>query len=77
MATPDYVLTEDYNHYVGPHDTRILKAGSFVRPIEFEYLPKHITDNKDNAWAAKYSSKSFCYTFYGIILIPTELLRRK
>ena len=77
MSTPDYILTQDYHHYISPHDTRILKAGSFVRPIQFCYLPAHITENRDNQWIKYSNDKMFCFTYYGMIAIPKDLLRQK
>lgn len=75
MATPDFVLTEDYSMYVGPQDNKVLKAGSFVRPIEKRYLPKHITEDPSNMYI--FDDRVYCYTYYGIILIPRNLLRQK
>lgn len=77
MATPDYVLTKGFEHKIDLHtDPVVLKAGSFVRPIEYRYLPNHIKDTNDcriNEW----SGKIYCYTHYGLIPIPQELLRRR
>lgn len=77
MKTPDYILTEDFNHYMGPHDSRKLPAGSFVRPIEFRWLPKHIQESPDGIWNKFHSDKIYCYTHYGIILIPKNILRER
>lgn len=75
MATPDFVLTEEFSIYNGPQDSKVLKAGSFVRPISKCYLPKHITEDPHNQYI--FDDRVFCYTHYGIILIPKKLLRQK
>lgn len=77
MATPNYVLVEDYSYVIGPQDTRVLKAGSFVRPVEFCYLPTHITKELSSQRAVKFEDKVFCYTFYGMLPIPKKLLRQR
>ncbi len=50
------------------------RAGTFVRPIDLKYVPKHITD--DERW--KYFDKNtdvFCYYSGGIVPIPKALIR--
>lgn len=78
MSTPDYVLTEDFEHYLtrGGEPLR-LKAGSFVRPIEYGYLPTHIKNDDTNHWDVKTGKKIYCYTRFGILPIPAELVARK
>lgn len=74
MKTPDFVLDREFVVYSGPHDKKILEAGSFVRPISYQWIPKHIKDDPKYAW---YNDKKevFCYTRYGIICIFREYLR--
>lgn len=68
--TPNYVLTEDHNF--GPFgDQKTLEVGSFVRPIEYIYVPKHCLEKGVHNRAF-----SYCYTRYGIILIPNALIRK-
>lgn len=75
MSTPDYVLKEEYRFSVGPQDVRVLPAGTFVRPIELYYVPKHVVDNPDYRHFNKHE-EVFCYTRYGIIPIPRKHIRR-
>lgn len=75
MRTPDYVLTEPFTDYKGSNqDNKILPAGAFVRPIEFQYLPDHIRKNRDyvNMDKEKYV---FCHSSIGMILVPRKQLR--
>lgn len=73
MSTPDYVLIQDYtvNPYVP--DSTLVPAGTFLRPLDLYYVPKHIRDasrgfNKDK--------EVYCYCSYGILPFPKGLLRR-
>lgn len=73
-STPDYVLTEDHNVTYNSTEGKILLAGSFVRPIEIQYVPKHITDSAFGRWFNK-NTEIYCYTRYGIVPIPRNILR--
>lgn len=44
MATPDYQLRYRMQFDEGQHDHRVLEAGTFVRPVEYQYVPKHVKD---------------------------------
>lgn len=72
MKTPDYVLHTDFTYHESSHDTKVLRAGSFVQPIDIYYIPKHI---KDNYKFFDTEKETFCYTHYGIIVIPRNLIR--
>lgn len=70
---PEYVLTED--HSFGPYqDSKVLKVGSFVKPIDLYYVPKHCFNSRASMY---YDSKRdvFCYTSFGIIPIPKTKIR--
>ena len=71
MKTPNYVLNSDHTLISG-HDTRVLKEGTFVRPLELHYVPKHVLEA--NKWVNTYD-ESFCYTHFGIVPIPKYKLR--
>lgn len=74
MKTPDYVLMEDYN--TGDYSSeKILPAGSFVRPIDYYYLPAHIKESASKSYLED-TSKVFCYTYYGIKLIEWSKIRK-
>ena len=75
MKIPEYTTMEEYVivRTVGKED--ILPVGSFVKPIELVYLPQHIKDSSSYRWM-KIAEQIFCYTHFGIILLPTNLIRR-
>lgn len=68
MRTPDYVLTEE----VHIASDRILPVGAFVRPIVWDYLPRHIREAKPEGLPNHFA---YCYTRYGIIPIPKKSMR--
>lgn len=70
--TPDYILIEDYTCYMGPGDPIILKAGSFARPLEPNWVPEHVK----TGYRSASPSQVHCYTHYGIIPVPKKLLRK-
>lgn len=69
--TPNYVLSDDF-HISGDKN---LPAGSFVRPIRWEYLPKHITHSKLYE-GIEPIGVLFCYTRYGIVPIDIRRFRQ-
>ena len=94
MKTSDFVLTSDFTWWVGENysalDARTLPQGSFVRPLELHYVPKHCLAERENSfwthvpdsWGGQKIRKSFdpltevfCYTRYGIITIPRQFIR--
>lgn len=76
MATPDYVLVSEHRYKSGSAEAAILPEGTFVRPIDLKYVPKHVVEA--DLWRYFNSDKEvFCYTRLGIIAIPKELLRLK
>lgn len=74
MSTPDYKLTEDFKYWVNTQDCITMPAGTFVRPVEFCYLPKDIQDK--NQFIKTDGKQVFCHTKIGLIPIPKQLLRR-
>lgn len=75
MATPDYVLTEDYNIMSSSGQDDVLKAGTFIRPISWYYLPAHIKDSIAGRWHNP-ELKVFCWCRRGIIEIPLTIVRK-
>ncbi len=74
--TSNYCLVSDHSYNQGNsrYDLRILSAGTFVRPLELNYVPKHVID--DERWKAFDKTKEvFCYCRYGIVPIPRNLIR--
>lgn len=72
--TPNYILSEDYSYPTGPHESKILNSGMFVRPIEIHYVPKHVLDNP--LWRGFNKTKEvFVYCRYGIVPVPRNIVR--
>lgn len=76
MNTADYTTIEDIRYYHGTslHDYKVLPAGSFVRPIEVQYVPKHVLD-KTQYRSFNKDVQVFCYCKYGIIPIDKSKFR--
>ena len=76
LPTPNYVLNQRVEHRNGFTDSFILEAGAFVRPIDERWVPKHVLE--DPRWQDKYKKALhiFCYTHYGIIMVPRDALRQ-
>jgi len=75
MRTPEYVIDKEYTIYSGIARDKVLPAGAFVKPIDPYWLPKHIKDSNEFKWANP-KTEQFCYTHFGIVLIPLNLIRR-
>jgi hypothetical protein len=73
LPTPNYILTEQVTIGNGFSDPKILPAGTFVRPIDKRWVPKHVLDS--NMWFND-KVEVFCYTRFGIVPIAQKMLRR-
>lgn len=72
--SPNYVLSSDCHFSSGNFDSKVLYAGTFVRPIELKYVPQHVLDNP--LWKGFNKDKEvFVYTRYGIIPVPKSSVR--
>lgn len=85
MCTPNYVLTEQ--HTFGKYgDKQVIEAGTFIRPIELRYVPKHVTEDPQRynydvtSWKLsgfEADRDVYCYTpRHGIVNIPRDRIRR-
>lgn len=81
--TPNYVLSEEHTYWVSrsgtmsgihwtPNSVATLPKGTFARPIELCYVPKHVRD--ENSQGFDPATDVFCYTNRGIIKIPRNIL---
>lgn len=71
MKVQEYILKEAYSF--GPlNDQRTLPSGSFVKPMNIAYVPKHCL--KDNQFNYHPETDQFCFTRYGFIPIPKKLI---
>jgi hypothetical protein len=75
MKTPLYITIEDHEVYLGGGDIKTLPQGSFVKPIKFEYLPKHIKDRDNPSW---FDPERYVYVYchYGIVCVRWQILRK-
>jgi len=75
LPTPNFQISKDYEVRLFSGEFKIIKAWSFVRPIEYGNLPSHIK-NAYEAIENLLIDNSFCYTIYGIVLIPDKFIER-
>lgn len=75
LPTPNWVLNEDHSIWSGAFDTKVLKEGTFARPIAIEYVPSHIKEAEQNK-NFNADKEVYCYTPIGIIAIPINKLRK-
>ena len=77
VKTPNYALTEAYSCTSNNGgDYKVLDAGTFVRPIELRYVPKHVVE--DHRW--RYfnpAEQIFCFTSIGIVPIPRDRIQER
>jgi len=76
IKTPEYTLIEAHDHFTSGYDKRTLEAGSFINPIEPQYLPQHIK-NTDEFKKMDHDLFVYCYTAYGILPIPRRIIRSR
>ena len=73
--TPTYITTRGFTLDRGLGKDKFLPVGSFVTPIKFRYLPQHIKDSPDFR-SFKSGVDLFCYTHYGIVVLPVAIIRK-
>lgn len=74
MKTPNYVLMEDVSYTKGVYSSGMLPKGTFVRPVELGYMPKHVVDDERWRWFNK-EKDVFVYCSIGFIVVPKSSLR--
>lgn len=74
MKIPEYRTIEDCMVFVDGKESKKLLKGSFVKPIEFCYIPQHI---KDRPGVKRYNTQTdvYCYTQFGLVSVPRVNLR--
>lgn len=62
-----------FNH--GAYDVKTIPAGTFVRPIEYQYVPKHVKE--DDRWTRNFNPETeiYCHTSYGMVPVPRKSIR--
>lgn len=76
IGTPratNYILLADHT-FIRAGDTVVLPRGSFVRPIREGLLPAHVKNSLSHAFFDRHT-ESYCYTRYGIIVIPLAKIK--
>jgi hypothetical protein len=74
VKTANWVIEEDVVISFSIQDHKTVPKGSFVTPVSFEYVPKHVKD--DIYWKPfRKETEVFCYTRYGFIKIEKSKLR--
>lgn len=72
--TPNYVTNEEIYIRNGNSDAKTIPVGSFVRPIEWQYIPVHIKEDK--RWASfNKETDIFVFTRYGIVPVARKSIR--
>lgn len=74
IRTPDYRLNAEWSYNANSFTSFTLPAGTFVRPIEKKYVPKHVLE--DTRWRYSSSSDIYCYCRYGIVPIPAKYITK-
>ncbi len=77
VRTPNYRLTEELSiqsRKGGYSDPVTLPAGTFVRPIHIDYVPKHVINDKRWEYFNP-NTDVFAYTSIGIVMIPKNIMR--
>jgi hypothetical protein len=78
LPTPNWITDEEIIIPVGS-SVKALPAHSFVRPISYIYLPsyiKQIEEDKSLYLKMDPDKEIYCYTRYGIVLLPWKRLRK-
>jgi len=78
VKTPNYCLTEDFTYYPNGWggEGRTLPAGAWVKPIQLDYVPKHVKE--DERWKDFNKDKEvFVYCRFGIIALPKHIVVEK
>lgn len=65
---PDYRLREEHKITQGT-DVITLPQGTWVRPVEWKYVPKHLMEHYNFKWANQ-TTEVACYTRFGFHVIP-------
>ena len=77
LPTPNYVTTEEIKTCTPTNLNAVITipAGMFVRPIDPVYLPIHIKNSRSHKWFND-ERDVYCYTRFGIVVIPIQSMRK-
>lgn len=72
MPTPNFITTEEIIMQIGPHDKRVIPAGSNVRPINEWNLDKETLER----WGGSIPiGKVIVFTRFGLWPVPKGSIR--
>lgn len=75
VKVPEFVLTEEYHLRVDTiGDPMILPQGSFVKPINNNYISKETRKKPINSWHND-NTDVFCFTRFGVVSLPKKIVR--
>jgi len=79
MRLPEYVLTEPmpiFGSSSSHHTTQDLPAGACVKPLNPDYLPRHITETVEYKHIYDPAIHQYVYSRFGIHLVLRKIIRR-
>lgn len=78
MKTPNFIVNQTVEVANKSKENRVtLKAGTFIRPISKDYVPKHILPNDDDgifAHKLDESVETYAYAREGIVIIAWKYI---
>jgi hypothetical protein len=75
MKVQEFCLSENFSYVEpGTWDTNVIPQGTFVKPLNIYYVPKHIKDDPIHLFFDP-TNEVFVYCSYGIIPIPKKYIR--
>ena len=75
LPTPNWILNEDHSISLGSFDSKVLKEGTFARPISLEYVPDYIKEKPEHKFF-KPDTEVYAYTPIGIVIVPIRKLSK-
>lgn len=73
VKTPNRITTQDYTYETLNSERGVLPKGSFVTPVQPEYLPRHITHN-DKFKYFNPIREIYCYSRLGFFPVPKDII---
>jgi hypothetical protein len=75
--TPNYQIEEDHRVVTNPgsYETKLVPKYTFVRPIDYYYVPRHIKEDERYRYFNP-ETEIFCYCPLGIHPFPKKIVRK-
>ena len=76
IKIPNYITNTDVRITINITESVTVPAGTWVKPVEYYYVPKHI---KDIPWWKHLNTEErvFTYSHYGFLPIPRKHISEK